>query len=214
MYSITENTYCSQLSSVVILLKPEPNCFTSYNTRKGLCSLSLCAVVLQSSLPPTCLLVTVNEARSYFSSTILVTVTGWYHTKRPMHYDHFLMCVFIRVLTTPVSSTRALRLQQGHLLAKYKFGEMSLNLADVVSTSYSKGSLKCLTFCGIGLTALLPLCHRIQFWMCVRVLLLSCADRSFRRVAPPLPVGPAKCRKGFVVSDVTLHGITRHTRRG
>jgi hypothetical protein len=34
MYSITENIYYSQLSSVTILLQPEPNCFTSYNTRK------------------------------------------------------------------------------------------------------------------------------------------------------------------------------------
>jgi hypothetical protein len=34
MYSITENIYCSKLSSVAILLQPEPNCFTSYNTRK------------------------------------------------------------------------------------------------------------------------------------------------------------------------------------
>jgi hypothetical protein len=51
MYSITENTYCSQLSSVAILLQPEPNCFTSYNTRKWLCSLSLCGIVLRSSPP-------------------------------------------------------------------------------------------------------------------------------------------------------------------
>jgi hypothetical protein len=65
MYSITENIYCSQLSSVAILLQPEPNYFTSYNTRKGLCSLSLGAIVLRS-LPPTCLLVTVNEARQLF----------------------------------------------------------------------------------------------------------------------------------------------------
>jgi hypothetical protein len=50
MYSITENIYYSQLCSVAILLQPEPNCFTSYNTRKWLCSLSLCAIVLQS--PP------------------------------------------------------------------------------------------------------------------------------------------------------------------
>jgi hypothetical protein len=50
MYSITENIYCSQLSSVAILLQPEPNCFTSYNTRKWLFSLSLCAIALQS--PP------------------------------------------------------------------------------------------------------------------------------------------------------------------
>jgi hypothetical protein len=34
MYSITENIYYSQLSSVAILLQPEPNYFTSYNTRK------------------------------------------------------------------------------------------------------------------------------------------------------------------------------------
>jgi hypothetical protein len=34
MYSITENIYYSQLSSVAIFLQPEPNCFTSYNTRK------------------------------------------------------------------------------------------------------------------------------------------------------------------------------------
>jgi hypothetical protein len=34
MYSITENIYCSQLSSVAILLQPEPNCFTPYNTGK------------------------------------------------------------------------------------------------------------------------------------------------------------------------------------
>jgi hypothetical protein len=70
MYSITENIYYSQLSSVAILLQPEPKCFTSYNTRKGLRSLS----VLSSCglpLPPTCLLLTANEARSYFASTIL-----------------------------------------------------------------------------------------------------------------------------------------------
>jgi hypothetical protein len=51
MYSITENIYYSQLSSVAILLQPEPNCFTSYNTRKGLRSLSLCAIVLRSPPP-------------------------------------------------------------------------------------------------------------------------------------------------------------------
>jgi hypothetical protein len=50
MYSITENIYYSQLS-VALLLQPEPNCFTSYNTRKRLGSLSLCAIVLRS-FPP------------------------------------------------------------------------------------------------------------------------------------------------------------------
>jgi hypothetical protein len=49
MYSITENIYYSQLSSFAILLQPEPNCFTSYNTKKGLSSLFLCAIVFPSS---------------------------------------------------------------------------------------------------------------------------------------------------------------------
>jgi hypothetical protein len=62
MYSITENIYCSQLSSVAILLQPEPNCFTSYNTRKGLCSFSLCAIVLRS--PPPLDVSTSNGQRS------------------------------------------------------------------------------------------------------------------------------------------------------
>jgi hypothetical protein len=39
------------MNSVAILLKPEPDSFTSYNTRKGLGSLSLCAIVLRSSPP-------------------------------------------------------------------------------------------------------------------------------------------------------------------
>jgi hypothetical protein len=50
MYSITENIYYSQLSSVAILLQPEPNCFTTYNRRKWSCFLSLCAIVFRS--PP------------------------------------------------------------------------------------------------------------------------------------------------------------------
>jgi hypothetical protein len=62
MYNITENIYYSQLSSVAILLQPEPNCFTSYNTRKGLCSLSLCAIVLRS--PPAYHVSTSNGQRS------------------------------------------------------------------------------------------------------------------------------------------------------
>jgi hypothetical protein len=61
MYSITENIYYSQLSSVAILLQPEPHCFTSYNTRKGLCSLS-CAIVLRS--PPPSHVSTANGQRS------------------------------------------------------------------------------------------------------------------------------------------------------
>jgi hypothetical protein len=48
---INENIYYSQLSSVAILLQPEPKCFKSYNTRKGLGPLYLCAIVLRSSPP-------------------------------------------------------------------------------------------------------------------------------------------------------------------
>jgi hypothetical protein len=62
MYSITKNIYYSQLSSVAIFLQPEPNCFTSYNTRKGLCSLSLCTIVLLS--PPPSHMSTSNGQRS------------------------------------------------------------------------------------------------------------------------------------------------------
>jgi hypothetical protein len=69
MYSITENIYYSQLSSVAILVQPEP---VSHRIIQGnVCVLS--SYVLSSCglpLPPTCLLVTVNEARSYFASTI------------------------------------------------------------------------------------------------------------------------------------------------
>jgi hypothetical protein len=65
MYSITENILYSQLSSVAILLQPEPNYFTSYNARKGLCSLSLLSCCCLR-LPPAFLLLTVNEARIYF----------------------------------------------------------------------------------------------------------------------------------------------------
>jgi hypothetical protein len=69
MYSITENIYYSQLSFVAILLQPEP---VSHRTMQGK-DWVLSPYVLSSwgsLLPPTCLLVTVNEARSYFASTI------------------------------------------------------------------------------------------------------------------------------------------------
>jgi hypothetical protein len=48
MYSITENIYCSQLSSVAILLKPEPVSHRIVQVND--CFLSLCAIVLRS--PP------------------------------------------------------------------------------------------------------------------------------------------------------------------
>jgi hypothetical protein len=71
MYSIAENIYYSQLSSVAILLQPEP---VSHSIIQGKdCVLS--PYVLSSCglpLPPTCLLLTVNEARSYFALTILL----------------------------------------------------------------------------------------------------------------------------------------------
>jgi hypothetical protein len=62
MYNITENIYYSQLSSVAILLQHEPKCFTSHNTRKGLCFLSLCAIVFRS--PPSSHVSNYNGQRS------------------------------------------------------------------------------------------------------------------------------------------------------
>jgi hypothetical protein len=71
MYSITKNIYYSQLSSVAILLQPEP---VSHRIIQGKdCVLSPLPHVLSSGrvpLPPTCLLLTTIEARSYFASTI------------------------------------------------------------------------------------------------------------------------------------------------
>jgi hypothetical protein len=77
MYSVTENIYCSQLSSVVILLQPEPNCFTSYNTRKDWVLSPNVLSPCGNPLPLTCLLVTVNELRSYFAPTITISASFW-----------------------------------------------------------------------------------------------------------------------------------------
>jgi hypothetical protein len=75
MYSVTENIYYSQLSSVEILLQPEP---VSHRVIQGNdCFLS--PYVLSSCglpLPPTCLLLTVSEARSYFASTVQVVFSS------------------------------------------------------------------------------------------------------------------------------------------
>jgi hypothetical protein len=68
MYSITENIYYSQRSSVAILLQPEP--VSRLIIQGNDCFLSLCAIVFGLPLPPTCLVPTVSEARSYFASTI------------------------------------------------------------------------------------------------------------------------------------------------
>jgi hypothetical protein len=75
MYSITENIYCSQLSSVAILLQPEPVSHPIIQGNNCVFSPS----VLSSfglPLPPTCLVLTVSEARSYFVSTIQQPATG------------------------------------------------------------------------------------------------------------------------------------------
>jgi len=69
MYSITENIDYPHLSSVAILLQPEP---VSHSIVQGNDCVFFPSVLLSLGLPllPTCLLVTVNEARSYFASTI------------------------------------------------------------------------------------------------------------------------------------------------
>jgi hypothetical protein len=69
MYNITQNIYCSQLYSVAVLLQPES---VSHSVVQGK-DCVLCLSMLSSCglpLPPTCLFLTVNEARSYFASTI------------------------------------------------------------------------------------------------------------------------------------------------
>jgi hypothetical protein len=85
MCSITENIYYPQLSSVAILLQPEP---VSHRITQGKhCVLSLSVLPsCRLPLPPTCLLLTANEARSYFASTILIVsystvnlTIGWQH---------------------------------------------------------------------------------------------------------------------------------------
>jgi hypothetical protein len=69
MYSITANIYYSQLSSVAILLQPEPVAHRIIQGKDCVISLSLlssCGL----PLPPTCLVIAVKEARSYFAFTI------------------------------------------------------------------------------------------------------------------------------------------------
>jgi hypothetical protein len=69
MYSITENIYYPQLSSVAILLQPEP---VSHRIIQGNDCVFSPSVVSSFGLPlpPTCLLLTASEARRYFASTI------------------------------------------------------------------------------------------------------------------------------------------------
>jgi hypothetical protein len=111
MYSITENIYYSQLSSVAILLQPE-TVFTSYNTKDWVLSayvLSPCGL----ALPSTCLLVTVNEARSYFASTVSCTIsapTSSVLTSRTQAACHRLLCLTANVNSVATTA----RLLIGH----------------------------------------------------------------------------------------------------
>jgi hypothetical protein len=67
MYSISENIYYSQLSSVAILLQPEPVSDRIIQGNDCVFSPSVMSSFVLP-LPPTCVLVTVSEARRYFAS--------------------------------------------------------------------------------------------------------------------------------------------------
>jgi hypothetical protein len=71
MYSLTEHIYYSQLSSVAILLQPEP---VSHRKIQGNDCVFSPSVLSPFGLPipPTCLVLTVREARSYFACTMVV----------------------------------------------------------------------------------------------------------------------------------------------
>jgi hypothetical protein len=80
MYSITENIYYSQLSSVAILLQPEP---ISHRIIQG--NYVLSPSVLSSfglPLPPICLLLTANEACSFNNSKVAEVQTTKADVKR------------------------------------------------------------------------------------------------------------------------------------
>jgi hypothetical protein len=64
----------------------------------------------------------------------VLLVTGRYHTKYPMHCDHFLICCAVHLSFNHPS---VLWLQHRHLVAKLgeTWRDMSLKLADVVSLS-------------------------------------------------------------------------------
>jgi hypothetical protein len=91
MYSITENIYYSELSSVAILLQPEP---VSHRIIQGNdCFLSLCAIVFRS--PPASHASTCNGQRS--SQLFCVHYTGGVVFKRD-------------VSSSPLTAMRVLRL--------------------------------------------------------------------------------------------------------
>jgi hypothetical protein len=77
VYSITENIYYSQLSSVAILFYPEAVSYRIIQGKDCVLSLPLCYRLAVSPLPPTCILLTVNEARNYFASNIKFRIDFW-----------------------------------------------------------------------------------------------------------------------------------------
>jgi hypothetical protein len=58
---------------------------------------------------------------------IHITITGWYLTRRPLHWSSFydLLCIPVCLKITPNSSSSALWLQQKYLAAKQAVREMS-----------------------------------------------------------------------------------------
>jgi hypothetical protein len=74
MYSITENIYYSQLSSVAILLQPEPT--VSHRIVQGKHCVFSPSVLSYFGLPLP-LVLTVSEARSYFACTIYNSPNAW-----------------------------------------------------------------------------------------------------------------------------------------
>jgi hypothetical protein len=101
MYSITENIYYSQLSSVAILLQPE---LISHRIIQGKDCVLSPYVLSSCGLPPTCLLVTVNVARSYFASTMLMcSTTRGVYTQR----DAYTVACICRMTSYCSGITRA-----------------------------------------------------------------------------------------------------------
>jgi hypothetical protein len=94
MRSITENIYCSQLSSVAILLQSELKCFTSYNTRKWLCFVSLCAIVFRS--PPASHVSTCNGQWS--SQLFCVHYKYCVHTQLPKCSMNYPPKIWLKIL--------------------------------------------------------------------------------------------------------------------
>jgi hypothetical protein len=136
MYSITENIYCSQLSSVAIFLQPEPNCFTSYNTRKLLCFLSLCAIVLRS--PPPSHVSTCNGQRN--SQLFCVHCTTWLEWRMQCALDYpgaVYTCTFPSLIYR-VSDLKNYALQIH--TQSYRFKKANMSLCDSCSAREITGS--------------------------------------------------------------------------